>query len=385
LIHKSKGISTGRGYGDDMANKIISIYKSDYYGWNYSHFKDALEEDKQINVSISYITKLLRKNGIKSPKSKRQKKKAHPPRPRRENAGELLQVDASKHQWLYDDNTYYYLHGSIDDSTGIVTACVMLPQELTKGYQILLKDTMSRYGIPRCLYTDYRTVFQSGKKLTVAEELSGKQLNSTKFANMAKRLGIDIISTVDPRAKGRIERLWGTFQDRLVKELARHKIDSLKEANHYINDVFLPKYNARFASRIDYNRNVFTCVPEDFDYNIELALVQRRKLIHNCYIRADKKYYKLQHFGNDCRLEVNSFIDVYTFLDGTYHFLYNNSWYDLVPFEKTEKKKPKLAGESLIEARIRGGKNNLNSPWRKNNINFFPKYADKYRNANTER
>ena len=78
LIHKSKGISTGRGYGDDMANRIISIYKSDYYGWNYSHFKDALEEDKQINVSISYITKLLRKNGIKSPKSKRQKKESSP-------------------------------------------------------------------------------------------------------------------------------------------------------------------------------------------------------------------------------------------------------------------------------------------------------------------
>lgn len=152
------------------------------------------------------------------------RRNTHPPRPRRENAGELIQVDASKHKWFYNDETYYYLHGGIDDATGIVTSCFLTTQETIYGYQMIMKDTILNYGIPECLYTDYRTVFKSGKKeLTLEEELSGKEIKNTRFANMLNYIGTDIISTIDPRSKGRIERLWRTFQDRLYKELKKEK------------------------------------------------------------------------------------------------------------------------------------------------------------------
>ena len=124
------------------------------------------------------------------------------------------------------------------------------------------------------MYTDYRTVFQSNnanKELSLEDYLAGKKVKDTRFAAMWNRLGSSIISTTNPRAKGRIERLWHTFQDRLLKEIKKRKIHTIEEANRYINDIFLPRYNARFASCIDYNKNYFIPVSEDFNYNLSLA------------------------------------------------------------------------------------------------------------------
>ncbi len=109
-----------------------------------------------------------------------------------------------------------------------------------------------------------------------------------------------VISTTNPRAKGRIERLWRTFQDRLLKELEKRKISTIEEANRYINDIFLPRYNARFASPINCNRNYFIPVPEDFDFNSKLAIWDERKILNGCYVSVNGKYYvvKKRRQGN---------------------------------------------------------------------------------------
>lgn len=361
-LHPSK-----KGYSNSLKRKIINLYNNEYFGWNFHHFNDALEDYHQIKVSDSFIYQLLTKNNIESPFKYKKKRNSHPPRPRRENAGELIQVDASKHQWLFGDDTYYYLHGGIDDATGIVTSCFLTTQETIFGYQMIMKDTIMNYGIPECLYTDYRTVFKSNKKdLSLDEELSGKEIKNTKFANMLHHIGTDIISTVDPRSKGRIERLWRTFQDRLYQELKKHNIDSLEKANQYIKDVFLPRYNARFASSIDYTKNVFISVDDNFDFNIELAVWSEHRIYHNCYLRYDHSYYLI--FKDDIKsfIPINRKINVFTFVDGTKHIFYNNEWYDLKPIKnvdlviKPSKEKSLSYNRSEISR-----KNSQNSPWRK--------------------
>ena len=265
------------------------------------------------------------------------------------------------------------MHDGIDDSTGIVTSCFLEKEETTHGYQMILKDTILNYGIPECLYTDYRTVFQSNKKeLTLDEELAGKEIKNTRFANMLNHLGVNIISTVDPRSKGRIERLWRTFQDRLYKELKKKNINTIEKANQYIKDVFLPRYNTRFASEIDYNKNLFIKVDENFDFNKELAIWSEHSIFHNCYLKFNKTYYLIMKDDEKISLSTKLKVKVYTFLDGSQHLLFNDIWYNLKPIKNTDIVIHKQENISLTSHQTRSEaclKNSLNSPWRKWNPN----------------
>lgn len=219
IPHQLKLKPSKKGYDEKIKKEIIKLYNEEYYGWN---FNDFLEDYHNIIVSDFFIYKLLTSKGIDSPYKYKKGRKTHPPRPRRENAGELIQVDASKHQWFYVDDKYYYLHGGIDDATGNITSCFLTKQETIYGYQMIMKETIQNYGIPECLYTDYRTVFKTNKKeLNLEEEIEGKEIKNTRFANMLNHIGTDITSTVDSRSKGRIERLWRTFKIVYIKNLKR--------------------------------------------------------------------------------------------------------------------------------------------------------------------
>jgi len=368
IPHKSRGKSNGRGYSDELKNKILNLYKEEYTGWNFHHFNDTLEDYYNIHVSDSFVYNLLTSNNIDSPHKYKSRKTSHPPRERRSYAGELIQVDASKHQWFYGDEKYYYLHGGIDDATGTVTSCFFANEETIFGYQMIMKQTLQNYGIPECLYTDYRTVFQSSKRdLSLEEELQGKQIKNTRFTNMLEHIGTGIISTINPRAKGRIERLWRTFQDRLYNELKKKNITTIEEANQYLNDVFIPKYNARFALPIDNTKNHFICLENDFDFNKELAIWSEHKVYHNSYLKYDKSYHIILKDNEKCYLPTSGKVPVYTFLDGTSHILYDDTWYDLKTVKdfQHEIKKSISLKKTLEEINASKVHKPTNSPWRK--------------------
>lgn len=370
IPHKSKNKHTGRGYSNELRNKIINLYLEEYKGWNFYHFNDVLEDYHNIKVSDSFIYNLLTSHGIESPhKYKTKNKNSHPPRERKEYAGELIQVDASKHQWFYGDSNYYYLHGGIDDCTGTVTSCFFQKEETTFGYQMILKETIENYGIPECLYTDYRTVFKSTKKeLTIEEELEGKELKNTRFANMLDHIGTDIISTINPCAKGRIERLWRTFQDRLYNELKKKNIHTIEEANRYLKEVFIPKYNARFALPINNNKSHFISPPIDFNYNIELAIWDEHKIYHNSYLKYHKQYHIILDHNQKVSISTSTKVRVYKFLDGTEHILYNDKFYDLktVKEYQTQTMKPIVQSiKSQEEINRSKAHSPSNTPWKK--------------------
>lgn len=377
LAHKSRGKPSGRGYDEILKDRIASLYLEDYLGWNYRHFWEQLSRDHGISVSYSFVYKVLIHRIGASPRAKRHRPKSHPPRERRENAGELLQVDASKHYWLGEECGYLYLHGAIDDATGIVTSLVLMEQETILGYQLVLRDTIMRYGIPECLYTDYRTVFQSNKHLPLEEQINGAEVEKPRFVKMLEHLGIDIKSTMDPRAKGRVERLWSTLQDRLVKELAKEHIKTMEEANRYINDVFLPDFNARFASQLDYNKNHFVAVPEDFDYDLKLATFEERKILQHSYVKYHNQYYVICDEDGSKAFHCNESALVYALLDGSLKLLIGNIFYELELVTRIEPPKPqkspkrKLTPEELSKARSEGGKRGAAaSPWRHYSVGF---------------
>lgn len=368
LPHKSRNKTTNRGYSKKLKNRIINLYLEEYNGWNFYHFNDTLGDFHKIKVSDTFIYNLLTSNNIFPPNRYKNSKKTHPPRERKEYAGELIQVDASKHQWFYGDDNYYYLHGGIDDSTGTVTSCFFQEQETIFGYQMIMKETMINYGIPECLYTDYRTVFKSTKKeLTLEEELAGKQIKNTRFANMLEHIGTDISSTTNPQAKGRIERLWRTFQDRLYKELKKNHINTIEEANRFLSNVFIPKYNARFALPIDNTKNHFISLDKDFDYNKELAIWSEHKVYHNSYLKYNKQYHIILKNNEKVYLPTSGTVKVYTYLDGTNHILFNDEWYDLKTINdyKIEIKSMIVSTKTIEEINKSKAHKPTNSPWSK--------------------
>lgn len=370
IPHKSRNKPNGRGYSHSFKNNIINLYLNEYNGWNFYHFNDMLEDFHNIKVSDTFLYNLLTSNGIESPNKYKHRKKSHPPRERKEFAGQLLQVDASKHQWFFGDNNYYHLHGSIDDSTGIVTGCYLTKEETIFGYQMVLYQTIKNYGIPECLYSDYRTVFQSNKKeLSIEEELQGKQIENTRFSNMLKHNGIDIISTSNPMAKGRIERLWRTFQDRLYNELKKKNITSLEKANDFITNEFLPRYNNRFAFPIDDNKNLFVCPIKNFNYNVELAVYKQYSIHNHCYLRMNKKTFVILDNGSNAYIDTNEKVKVYTFLDGSTNVLFNNKFYKTKEVNIVSKQEfiQKLSetSKSKTDWSTLNKEHSKNSPWRK--------------------
>jgi len=374
LVHQARGKPSNRAIDNTVKQQIINYYEQEYLGWNFCHFIDQVAIDHHFYVKYHLVYDTLTRVGHYSPRSHKHKPKTHPPRARKENAGEMLQIDASSYDWL-GTGTMLSLHGAIDDATGRVTGLVLSEAETCRGYQLVLADTILDYGLPELLYTDFRTVFKVSKRLTEEEKLNGKQLGATRFANMCARLGIAIESTLSPQAKGRIERLWNTLQDRLPKELKKKHLTTIKEANQYIKDVFLPRYNDTFASAIDCNRNHFVKVNKRiFNASRDLALSAKRTVLHHCYVRIDNKCLViLDQKHQPVHFNITTPVDVFACLDGTYYLEYNGVRYTLQEVALTCLKvrqhstpaRPKLTPEELAKARSKYAKTNINSPWRR--------------------
>jgi hypothetical protein len=159
----------------------------------------------------------------------------------------LLQVDGSRHDWLQGRGPYLTLVGAIDDATGTVPHALFREQEDAQGYFLLLQGIIQDKGVPMALYSDRHSIFQVNPKQreSLEEQLAGER-QPTQVGRALQELGIHSILALSPQAKGRIERLWGTFQDRLVGELRMAGARTLEEANKVLGQ-FLPRFNARFA------------------------------------------------------------------------------------------------------------------------------------------
>ncbi len=246
LAHGNRGRLPANTLPDSIKMQVKLLAQSPYRGCNTQHFTELLAEKEGIQLSRSSVRRILLSAGMNSPRKRR------PPqhRSRRERypeEGMLLQIDGSPHDWLEGRGPELSLVGAIDDATGKVPYALFREQEDTTGYFILLREIVGRYGIPLALYHDRHSIFEvSPDKLPSLEEQLSDKRPLTHFGRLLAELGITSISALSPQAKGRIERLWGTFQDRLVSELRLAGVSSLEEANRFLEG-FLRRYNARFA------------------------------------------------------------------------------------------------------------------------------------------
>lgn len=248
-----------RSIPESTREKIVSLYREKYTDFNFAHFASMLRDMEHISISDSSVGRILKQEGFKVTKSKR-RPAAHPRREPRAHAGEMGQADASKHDWFQegvDSRTgnphYHHLYGIIDDATGLVSALWMEKEETTHGYWQLMRLANERTGLYQSIYVDRRGTFKVNKdrgtsKNPVAEDFSDANLAETQFSRSMNDLDIDIIFAYSGPAKGRIERLWLTLQDRLVKELALNGIKDEDAANAFFQS-FLTRFNREFSRK----------------------------------------------------------------------------------------------------------------------------------------
>lgn len=310
-----------------LEQTIIELYKNEYWGWNFIHFNENLKTHHNIFVSDSAVYNILSRAGIISSKAKKKKKKSNPPRPRRETFGELVQIDASIHKWFSDET--YALHGAIDDATGTVLGAYFDKEETTYGYYKTLEMILNNYGIPKCLYSDNRSTFKSTKKeLTIEEELKDITINKTNFEVSISKLNISLITTSNPKAKGRIERLWQTFQDRLIKEMKRLNIHSVEEANDFLK-LYLTKHNNRFALPLDNIKSSFLALDKSLDLNMILSMRKKLSVHHHSYLSYNNAYYVILDEDKTAFIDTKNKVDLVTRLDKLKVVEYNDKIYNI--------------------------------------------------------
>lgn len=245
LVHGNAGRVPANRLDATLRARLIELATTTYAGVNRAHLADLLAEREEVVVPARTIRRVLAEAGL--PAVRRRRPRGH--RSRRERmsqAGLLLQVDGSRHDWLESRGPTLTLVGGIDDATGTVTGAVFREQEDAAGYFAVLIQTAARHGLPVGLYSDRHGIFWKGRSIpTLAEQFAGRH-PTTQLGRALEAAGIAWIAARSPQAKGRVERLWGTLQDRLVVELRLAGAATIEAANDVLA-AYVARHNDRFA------------------------------------------------------------------------------------------------------------------------------------------
>ena len=279
FTHGNSGKISPRKLPDDIEEAICRLYETVYSDFNFQHFCDYTRRSGELaaclrgySLSDRGVARALRRNGIRSPAGHsggRGIKQIHPIRPRRAQFGELIQIDASIHDWL-STNEKWAVYTAIDDATSLVLAAHIAKVESTEGYFRLLEKILKSHGVPQTLYTDKRTTFTFNGDKEVAKRAK------VHFKRACDRLGISIISTSTAQAKGRVERSFRTLQDRFIKELRIKHITSYHQAEDYLVKLFIPDHNKRCGKPPGSPVSAFRPLTTSEATNLDVTLACRR-------------------------------------------------------------------------------------------------------------
>lgn len=377
----------------DIKENIVELYQTKYKSFNVTHFTEKLNEDEKINISYTTVRRLLFEKHLLSPRAQRKTKrakreelkelekniktlteeetkiladldpidpeKAHPSKPRKKYSGELLQMDASEHDWFRTGKNAH-LHGAIDNTTGTVVDVSFDSQETLNGYYEVTRQFLTTYGIPYELLTDNRTVFHYESE----KNSPGEKSSLTQYGYACQTLGIKLSTTSVPEAKGQIERLWNTFQDRLLNEMALKNIQSIDEANEFLKS-YLPKYNRKFASPIKDTKTVFEKLPQDTNLKHILARFSERVIHSGHIVKFQNKQYHLYNKHEKILLPKKTKVMIIETLDNQLYVSHRDEIFALKEIPSHEvhskafdepKKKPKVNNQYIPP---------MTHPWKK--------------------
>lgn len=280
---------------------VLDLLKNKYQNFNLTHFNEkATLYDKLVIKKDALHVIAVRHGLVKNPK--RRGRRCHKSRPRLERAGMMIQFDGSNHVWFGDIRTD--LIGGIDDATGLVVGAEFFFGETSNNSLKVIRSIVDKYGLPESFYMDQAGIY--GK---VDREWE------SQISRAFEQTGIRLILAGSSQAKGRVERLWRTFQDRLIAELAFHDITEMSEANNFLKEIFIPAYNLQFSVPAEdktsaYRKNVFG--------NLDIIFcrkVQRKIMCGNVF-----SWENVTWVIDEVRSYAGREVNINTHLDGSYSF-----------------------------------------------------------------
>lgn len=364
VVHGLKGRTGNHQIEDIVKQEVLTIVKKNYYDFKPSFATEKLEEVHSIIISRETTRLWMSEAGLWKPRL--QKKTTYRSwRPRKDYYGELVQFDGSYHHWFekrYQDengNSEVCMLAAIDDATGRITKATFSANEGVIAVFIFWRDYVLKHGKPLAIYLDRFSTYKINHK--AAED--NREL-MTQFGRVAKELNINLITAYSPEAKGRVERLFGTLQDRLVKEMRLEKINTPIDGNKYLETIYIPRFNERFAVQPTKEGDVHRPLSETDRKNLNqiFSIQSERKINNDFTIQFKNNWYQLSEVQPKT-IRPRETVRVEEWLDQTMHFNLRGDYlnYLILP-ERPKKAKRQPA---ILTNHPLNWKPGVDHPWRK--------------------
>lgn len=349
LISKKRGRRSNRAVPEKERKAIAKIISGNYLDCKPLYISEKLEQYHNIKYSSEFIRQLMIEYKLWYPN--RSKIQTHQRRQRRESEGELIQVDASDHDWFEGRAPKCHLHILIDDATSKIVGGYFDEEETTKGYYKAFLPFLEKNGRPVSIYNDKRGTFVINQ---------GKKKGETQFSRAMKELGIKIIIAHSPQAKGRIERAFGTLQERLVWEMRINRIQTMEEANKFLPK-FIEEYNNKFSKTPSNPFNAYRPLNQNMQLKYILCRKEKRTVSKNLEIQYGNKIYQLLEVEN-LKLK-GAKITVITTLEGDIAIEHEGIQLKYTCYSEQPYKKPDVVIDELVKNRK--NKPSSNHPWKR--------------------
>lgn len=352
VCHRSRGKTSNHRIPRKIKNKTLKLFREQYKDFNLVHATEKLSEVHGITLSDETLRLWL--NEAEIPYKRRKVKKHRQRRERRAHFGELVQIDGSHHDWFEGRGPICVFMGYIDDATNTVHGR-FYDYEGTMPAMDSMKRYIKRYGIPKSVYLDKHTTYKSWAEPTIEEQLNDQKPMS-QFQKSLTVLAIEVIHANSPQAKGRVERLFKTLQDRLVREMRLLGIKSVDEANVFLK-TYLPKYNRRFAKPAASEADLHRPALHSRELDRILCIKEERTVKNDFTIAYNGTLYQIEQVTRAKMVMVEER------LDGTLHITYNGQ--DLRFREITKQPTSDTAEAPLLLQEKKTWTPPVDHPWKK--------------------
>lgn len=290
ICHRARGKAPNNRIPDKVKDKVIELCQETYYEFGPTHVHEKLLEENRIKVSVETLRTWFIERDL--PYRKRKKRPHRQWRERKDCRGEMVQLDGSHHDWFQGRGPVCVLMAYVDDATGEVFAR-FYEYEGTLPAMDSFKRYIRRYGVPQSVYLDRHSTYKATVHYqTIEDQLEDQQLMS-QFERSLYELGVEVIHAYSPQAKGRVERLFGTFQDRVIKEMRIAGVNNREQGNKFL-DAYLPKYNRRFRVAPAKEADLHRPFKDRKELDRILSIRNKRALRNDFTVAHNKKLYQIK-------------------------------------------------------------------------------------------
>lgn len=358
LVHRNRGQQSNRRLDETIIKTAKKFLKEKYYDFGPTFASEKLDENHNIKINKETLRGLMSDMGLWQPKLRKQPKNKHFWRARKDNFGEMQQFDGSYHIWFGDEEACLLL--SVDDATGKITYGRFDYNESTMAVFDFWRRYLEQNGLPLSIYLDKFSTYKVNHKNAV----DNKDL-ITQFKRATNQLGINLITAHSPEAKGRIEKMFKTLQDRLVKEFRLAGITAIDEANKFLQK-YIPKFNAQFAVIPARRKDLHKALSQKTKEKIpQIFSIQNGRKVNNDYTIMFKNYFYQLNDVQPTTVYKKDAVIVEEHLNGNLKINFNGHYLNYLKLLKKPEKEINIKLPAITQRKPTNWKPPINHPWRR--------------------